>query len=94
MSYMDKLPANHILHPSYSHRVLHEWNSNFISTTHPSSLVWPLFIVDDDNAKQEISSMPGQFRWGVNRLNEALSQPVQDGLKCVILFGVLDVSSC
>lgn len=35
--------------------------------------------------------MPGQYRWGVNRLGEALAGPVADGLASVILFGVLGV---
>ena len=33
-----------------------------------SSLVFPLFIVDDDSARQPIAAMPGQFRWGASRL--------------------------
>ena len=45
-----------------------------------------------DDAKQEITAMPGQFRWGVKRLAEALSEPVADGLQSVIIFGVLGVS--
>lgn len=44
-----------------------------------------------DDAKQPIGAMPGQFRWGVNKLPEALDEPVADGLSAVLLFGVLDV---
>lgn len=44
-----------------------------------------------EDAKQAIGSMPGQFRWGVNKLPEALDEPVKDGLAAVLLFGVLDV---
>lgn len=36
--------------------------------------------------------MPGQYRWGVGRLREALEGPVSDGLAAVLLFGVVDVS--
>lgn len=45
-----------------------------------------------DNAKQPIAAMPGQGRWGVNTVCEALDGPVRDGLSAVLLFGVLDVS--
>ena len=37
--------------------------------------------------------MPGQYRYGVDRLVEALEGPVKDGLQAVLLFGVLDVSA-
>jgi len=37
--------------------------------------------------------MPGQYRWGVNRLAEALDIPVSHGLRSVLLFGVIDDSS-
>ena len=36
--------------------------------------------------------MPGQYRWGVNRLKEALAEAVADGLAAVLLFGVVNVS--
>ena len=34
--------------------------------------------------------MPGQYRWGVPRLAEALDEAVAAGLSSVLLFGVLD----
>jgi porphobilinogen synthase len=51
------------------------------------------FLVVQADAKQAISSMPGQYRWGCGeaRLREALDEAVADGLKSVLLFGVLDV---
>ena len=30
--------------------------------------MYPLFITDDPDVRVEISSLPGQCRWGVNRL--------------------------
>ncbi|GFO45701.1 delta-aminolevulinic acid dehydratase, partial [Plakobranchus ocellatus] len=43
---------------------------------------------DDPDAVQPINSMPGQSRYGVNRLVEALTPLVDMGLKAVLLFGV------
>jgi hypothetical protein len=42
-------------------------------------------------AKQEITAMPGQYRWGANRLAEGLETAVANGLTSVLLFGVLGV---
>ena len=43
---------------------------------------------DAENAVEEILSMPEQFRYGVNRVVEALKPVVSKGLKAVLLFGV------
>jgi len=51
-------------------------------------LMYPIFITDDPDASVEIATLPGQRRWGVNKLEGFLSPLVQKGLKSVILFGV------
>ena len=51
-------------------------------------LMYPIFISDDPNACVEISSLPGQCRWGVDRLEGFLDRLVEKGLQSVILFGV------
>lgn len=50
--------------------------------------MYPIFITDDPDAKVAISSLPGQCRWGVNKLEEFLGPLVKKGLQSVILFGV------
>jgi porphobilinogen synthase len=51
-------------------------------------LMYPIFITDDPDASVLIPSLPGQRRWGVNKLNEFIGPLVQKGLQSVILFGV------
>lgn len=51
-------------------------------------LIYPIFISDDPDAEQVISSLPGQKRWGLNKLEGFLAPLVKKGLKGVILFGV------
>lgn len=51
-------------------------------------LMYPIFITDDPKARVEIASLPGQCRWGVDRLEEFLGPLVKKGLRSVILFGV------
>ena len=50
--------------------------------------MYPIFITDDPQARVEIPSLPGQCRWGVERLEEFIGPLVKKGLKSVILFGV------
>lgn len=47
-----------------------------------------LYFRDDDDAVQEISSMPGQARYGIAKLKDALKPLVDKGLKTVLIFGV------
>ena len=37
-----------------------------------SSLIYPIFIMDGENIKSEISSMPNQYRYSLDKLNEEL----------------------
>lgn len=50
--------------------------------------MYPIFITDDPEASVPIPSLPGQRRWGVNKLREFLEPLVEKGLQSVILFGV------
>lgn len=53
-----------------------------------SMFIYPIFISDDPEAEEIISSLPGQKRWGLNKLEGFLTPLVKKGLKSVILFGV------
>ncbi|EEB06329.1 porphobilinogen synthase Hem2 [Schizosaccharomyces japonicus yFS275] len=80
-----------ILHSGYHIPLTREWQS--VRPLTKSALMYPIFISDKDDAKDVISSMPNQYRWGVNRLEELLDPLVKKGLRSVILFGVLEDSS-
>ncbi len=45
--------------------------------------IWPVFLVEGENRKENISSMPGQYRWSVDRLVAEFPK----GVKSVLLFG-------
>ncbi|VDI03081.1 porphobilinogen synthase [Mytilus galloprovincialis] len=75
------------LHSGYHHQVLRSWQQTNTSIT-ADNLIYPLFITDDDDTVQEITSMPGQSRYGVNTLKNALEPLVAKGLKTVLIFGV------
>lgn len=54
----------------------------------PSDFIQPLFVVPGRNIKQEISSLPGQFHWSVDRVVEAAERCSKAGVPGVILFGI------
>lgn len=52
------------------------------------SLVYPMFVCPGLNVKDEIGSMPGNYRWSVDRLAEECKEVAGLGVPAVILFGI------
>ncbi|KZN98667.1 porphobilinogen synthase [Pseudobacillus badius] len=55
---------------------------------HKEDFIYPLFIVEGENIKNEVPSMPGVFHLSMDRLKAEMDEIVSLGLKSVILFGV------
>lgn len=54
----------------------------------PSSLVYPMFVTEGTNKKEEIPSMSGQYRYSVDRMEEKLIELQNAGVSSVMLFGI------
>ena len=52
------------------------------------SLVYPLFVCPGTKVKDEIKSMPGNYRWSVDYLVEECKSAYDAGVPAVILFGI------
>lgn len=55
-----------------------------------SSLIYPMFVVEGSGIREEISSMPGQYRCSVDQLGRELEQVLKAGVDKVMLFGIPD----
>ena len=51
-------------------------------------LIYPIFVEEGENIKTEIASMPGIFRFSMDRIDEELQEIVKLGIKSVLLFGI------
>ncbi|EJF65167.1 tetrapyrrole biosynthesis porphobilinogen synthase [Dichomitus squalens LYAD-421 SS1] len=80
------LRASSVLQGGYQHPLSRSWQAQ--RTLTKNMFMYPIFITDEPDARVEIASLPGQCRWGVNKLEEFLGPLVQKGLRSVILFGV------
>lgn len=58
----------------------------------PEKFIWPLFIVEGQRKKIPIEAMPGQFRFSLDMLEEALEPLAAAGIGGIMLFGVVDDS--
>lgn len=52
--------------------------------------IYPIFVVEGENKKNEVVSMPGVFQFSLDLLNEEIKEVVSLGIKSIILFGVPD----
>ncbi|AIE60928.1 porphobilinogen synthase [Bacillus methanolicus] len=51
-------------------------------------LIYPLFVVEGSNIKNEVTSMPGVFQLSLDNLHEEMNEAVSLGIKSVLLFGI------
>ncbi|MDH3982529.1 MAG: porphobilinogen synthase, partial [Kiritimatiellaceae bacterium] len=58
----------------------------------PEKFMWPTFVVDGQNVREEIESMPGQCRLSIDQLLNDLEPLVETGIGSVLLFGLADNS--
>lgn len=53
-----------------------------------NDLVYPLFIVEGENIRNEVKSMPGVFQISLDYLNQEIEELLQLGIPSVLLFGI------
>ena len=56
----------------------------------PSDLVYPLFVVEGENIKKEIPSMPDNYHFSVDTLVDEAGELIKLGLRHILLFGIPD----
>lgn len=52
------------------------------------SLIYPIFVEETLSGKQPIDSLPGQYRYGLDAIEEGIAQCVDAGVNRCILFGI------
>ena len=60
------------------------------SSLRASDFVYPLFIVEGEGIRHEISSMPGQYQLSVDQLEREVTELGSLGIQGVLLFGIPD----
>lgn len=52
--------------------------------------IYPLFVVEGDNVKKEIGSMPGNFQMSVDNILRECEELLNLGINSILLFGIPD----
>ena len=61
---------------------------------HKEDLIYPIFVVDGTDVKKEISSLPGNYHYSIDRLCDVVKEMNECGVVSCILFGVPDHKDC
>ncbi|WP_440676936.1 porphobilinogen synthase [Candidatus Pelagibacter sp. HIMB1587] len=64
------------------------WTRKLIqeNTLSPNDFVLPIFLIDGVNKKQHIKSMPGVYRYSVDRIGQIIDKAISKGIPMVALF--------
>ena len=67
---------------------------DLVQETHlsPSHLVYPLFVIEGTDVKDEILSLPGNYRLSLDNILEEIEDCMRLGLQSFILFPVVPES--
>ncbi|MDO4555490.1 MAG: porphobilinogen synthase [Lachnospiraceae bacterium] len=51
-------------------------------------LIYPVFVMEGENIKSPVDSMPGIYQYSIDRISEELDEVVGLGIKGILLFGI------
>ena len=55
---------------------------------HKEDLVYPMFVIEGNDIKNPVDSMPGIYQYSIDRIHEELDIVVKAGVGAVLLFGI------
>ena len=66
----------------------YSWSRKLIqeNTLSASDFILPIFLIDGSNKKESIKSMPGVFRYTINKLSLVVDRAIKNGIPMVALF--------
>ena len=65
-----------------------DWSRRLIEENNltPNDFILPIFLIEGKNKKQPIKSMPGVFRYTLDKINPLIERAIKKGLPMVALF--------
>jgi len=55
-----------------------------------NDFIYPIFVVEGENIKEEISSLPGNYHFSLDRLHEVIEEIQKCKVRGVLVFGIPD----
>tara|TARA_B100000700_G_C15030760_1_gene850380 strand:- start:1056 stop:2048 length:993 start_codon:yes stop_codon:yes gene_type:complete len=65
-----------------------EWSRRLVSENNlsPSDLIWPIFLREGRNIKEPIKSMPGVYRYSLDKLEKLVEWAIENKIPVIALF--------
>ena len=65
-----------------------DWSRRLVSENRLSSsdLIWPIFLTDGKNQKNQISTMPGVYRYSIDQMEKIVEKALKLKLPLLALF--------
>ena len=65
-----------------------EWSRRLVSESNLSTndLIWPVFIKEGKNIKEPIPSMPGVYRYSLDKLEKIVEKAIENKIPMIALF--------
>lgn len=51
-------------------------------------MIYPIFVIEGENIKNPIDSMPGVYQYSIDRMDEMLAEVAESGISGVLIFGI------
>jgi len=66
----------------------HDWTRRLVAenTLSPADFIWPVFVIEGENKREAIASMPGVERLSVDQVVKAAQEAAQLGIPVIALF--------
>ena len=58
------------------------------TTLNSKDFIYPIFVVEEENIKNEISSLPGVYHYSIDKLHEVIKEVKEADISGVLLFGI------
>ena len=65
-----------------------EWSRRLVSESNlsPNDLIWPIFIREGQNIKEPVKSMPGVFRYTLDKIENLIEKAINKRIPMIALF--------
>ena len=69
-----------------------DWSRRLIEENNltPNDFILPLFLIEGKNKKQIIKSMPGVYRYTLDKITHVIDKAIQKGLPMIALFSYIE----
>jgi porphobilinogen synthase len=66
----------------------YSWSRKLIqeNSLSPNDFILPIFLIEGSNKKEPINTMPGVYRYTINRLSQIIDKVIKLGIPMIALF--------